>query len=73
MGMIRIELKGSFGTPRSSEFSALTKGHAAAVAEAIRYLSEEELPRAIENDHRCHAKGIQPSLGYAGTRVVGLK
>lgn len=72
MGMIRIELAGSFGTARKAEFSALTKGHAAAVAEAIRYLTEEELPKAIQNDHRCHADGIQPSLGYAGERIVGL-
>ena len=63
MGMLTINLAGSFGS-RSKSFSAMAGGHAQAVAEAIQYLSEVELPKAIRNDHECHRDGIEPSEGY---------
>jgi hypothetical protein len=63
MGMIVIGTSGSFGN-RSERFSAMTGGHAQAVADAIKYLSEVELPKAIRNDHECHRDGIEPSEGF---------
>jgi hypothetical protein len=73
MGAINITLAGSFGNHRSKQFSAMEKGHAAAVSEAIKYLAEVELPKAIENDHRCHADGIEPSAGFAGAGPIVKK
>lgn len=71
MGMIAINLAGSFGN-RNKQFTAMTGGHAQAVAEAIQYLSEEVLPKAIRNDHECHRDGIEPIQGFGklGTGVV---
>lgn len=63
MGMIVLNISGSFGS-RSANFSAMTGGHAQAVSEAIKYLAETELPKAIKNDHECHKDGIEPSEGY---------
>ena len=67
MGMIRIETRGSFKHD-TAEFSAMDGGHAAAVAEAIEWLSKEVLPEAIRNDHRCHNEDIYPRKGFAGQR-----
>jgi hypothetical protein len=39
-------------------------GHAQAVAEAIRWLSEEVLPEAIGQDHKLHEEGARPRLGF---------
>ena len=70
MGMIRIEIAGSFhqfqdtSPQHTAEFSAQDHGHAAAVGEAIRFLSERVLPFAIANDHMCAARNISPTLGY---------
>lgn len=69
MGMLTINLQGSFGNA-SAKFSAMDKGHAAAVAEAIDYLAKVELPKAIANDHRCHAEGIEPAQGFAGAGKI---
>ena len=63
MGTIAINLAGSFGS-RYKHFTATTGGHAQAIAEAIQYLSEVELPKAIRNDHECHRDGIEPSEGF---------
>lgn len=71
MGAIDIIFQGSFGT-RHIKFSALEKGHATAVGQAIHYLSEAEIPLAIALDHKCHAQGIEPVLGYAGIPIEGL-
>ena len=70
--MVSITLSGSFGSARRKEFSALNGGHAQAVAEAINYLAEVELPKAIKNDHECHRDGIEPSQGFGklGTGIV---
>lgn len=63
MGMLRIEAAGSF--PRQDRtFSAMDKGHAHAVAEAIKFLSTEVLPEAIERDHRLQSEGSTPRLGF---------
>lgn len=66
MGVINLSLSGSFGERRMKTFSAMDKGHASAVAEAIQYLAEVEMPKAIENDHRCHKEGLEPEKGFAG-------
>lgn len=63
MGYLIIEAGGSF-PHQSKNFSAMSHGHAHAVAEALRFLSEEVLPEAIERDHRLHEQGIKPGKGY---------
>lgn len=70
MGQIRIELMGSFGRARSKTFSAMTKGHASAIAEAIAYLATEEMPLAVVNDHQCHNDGEAPAQGFAGSVAI---
>jgi hypothetical protein len=69
MGMITVQLAGSFrkqdGFPTaSSTFSAMTHGHADAVAKAIEYLSKDVLPAAIALDHRLQSQGCAPELGF---------
>lgn len=64
MGLIRIESAGSFGSSRR-EFSAISGGHADAVAQAIEYLSKEILPAAIRLDHKLAEQGSKPMLGFA--------
>lgn len=71
MGAITVQLVGSFGSPRAKTFSAMDGGHAQAVGEAIQYLAEVELPKAIRNDHECHRDGIEPSQGY-GKQGTGI-
>lgn len=70
MGVITITFQGSFGTPRTERFSAMKIGHAGAIAEAIKYLAEHEMPNAIKNDHECHKDGIEPSDGFGGRGKV---
>lgn len=64
MGMITIEVVGSFGR-KYKAFSAQETGHADAVAQAIEWLSSELLPSAIRNDHKCHDEGVRPNKGFA--------
>lgn len=59
MGEINIKLGGSFGM-KNAQFSAMQNGHAAAVAKAIQYLSEEVMPAAIRSDHDLHEDGAKP-------------
>ncbi len=63
MGMITVTLQGSFGFS-TKQFSAMTGGHAQAIADAIRHLAEVEMPKAIRNDHECHRDGVEPSEGF---------
>ena len=63
MGMVKIDTVGSFGQSTKC-FSAMARGHAAAVAEAIKYLSEKVLPAAIANDHQCHLEDAWPHEGF---------
>lgn len=72
MGTITITMNGSFGGYRSKTVSAMQKGHAAAVAEAIDYLATEELPKAIKNDHECHSAGLEPEAGFGGLGRLGV-
>lgn len=70
MGMIEISFAGSFGHYRKKQFTAMTGGHANAISEVIKYLAEEELPKAIKNDHECHKDGIEPSEGYGKLGLI---
>lgn len=63
MGMLQIKTWGSFPN-KSIEFTAQSRGHAHAVAEAIQYLSEHVLPAAIEQDHKLHEAGHKPADGF---------
>jgi hypothetical protein len=63
MGMIRIEVGGSFEHDEKT-FSARYGGHAQAVAEAIEWLSSSILPAAIKNDHKCQADREYPENNF---------
>lgn len=63
MGLIRIELGGSFGKKVYS-FSAMKNGHADAVASAIEWLSGVVLPDATALDHKLHENGDKPQDGF---------
>jgi len=68
VGRITVQVQGSFGSPEERTFSAMTEGHAAAVADAIQYLSSDLLPRAIKRDHALHGDGHFPDEGFGGER-----
>jgi len=63
MGMLKIQTYGSFRQYERT-YSAMNHGHAHAVADAIKFLSDVVLPEAIENDHKCHDDGVKPGLGF---------
>jgi hypothetical protein len=63
MGMVSIKTSGSF-RQRSQVFSAMEHGHARAIADAIKYLSEEVLPEAIRQDHDLHENGKAPEKNF---------
>lgn len=65
MGMISIEVKGSFRNRQYKTFSAQDTGHADAVAQAIEYLVTEQLPDAIRLDHELQTEGHAPNKGFA--------
>lgn len=63
MGIIRIEVRGSFREKNEDKvFTAKEFGHAHAVADAIDYLSQL-LPWAIAQDHWLHEKQTYPMSG----------
>ena len=69
MGMITVQLAGSFtkrdGFPvASNSFSAMTNGHADAVAKAIEWLAKDVLPAATALDHKLHDQGDKPTAGF---------
>jgi len=63
MGMLNINTTGSFKGVNKN-FSAMLNGHAQAVAEAIKFLSEIVLPEAIAQDHELQADGALPEQGF---------
>ena len=66
MGMIRVEISGSFtedGNVEFSQFSAVPYGHAHAVTNALNYLTEI-LRRSINEDHALHEDGQKPEKGF---------
>lgn len=69
MGMITVQLMGSFRKQDGfsvvyNSFSAMTNGHADAVAKAIEWLAKDVLPAATALDHKIHDQGGKPSLGF---------
>lgn len=70
MGLIRVEVAGSFRPRGNRIFKAQSHGHAQAVAAAIEWLSAEVLPAAIAQDHELQAEGVAPEKGY-GPRQEG--
>ena len=65
MGLINIEVAGSFSKREFKTFKAIESGHADCVAQAIQYLAEVQLPAAIALDHQLHTEGEKPALGFA--------
>ena len=63
MGQIHISIRGSFENKSEQSFSALTGGHADAIAQAIEWLAAL-LPKAIAQDHRLHEEGATPDYGF---------
>jgi len=64
MGQITITVSGSFRKLAPKRFSAISGGHAQAVAEAIEFLSGELLPDAIQQDHKLHEGNHYPEIGF---------
>lgn len=66
MGMIKVEIWGSFPAEvhGTKHFGASEHGHAHAVTDLIKYLSEEVLPRSINFDHNLHTDGEAPADGF---------
>lgn len=70
MGMITVTVQGSFGkNNQTRQFSAMKSGHAAAIADAISFLSGELLPDAISLDHQLANEGESPSEGFGRDHV----
>lgn len=59
MGMITINIQGSFTRTGCTQFSAEEGGHAMCIQKAIRHLNEA-LPLAIQRDHELHDAGRRP-------------
>ena len=59
MGMIKVQIRGSFGNKPDAEYSAMEGGHAFALSRAIAYLASE-LPAAIALDHQLSRDGDKP-------------
>ena len=59
MGMVSVEIGGSF--KEAGRFSACAEegGHALALQRAISFLNDR-LPSAIRQDHRLHDEGTRP-------------
>ena len=62
MGMIRIEVRGSFGNKEIS-FTAQEYGHAHCVNKAMIWLNDL-MRESINNDHKCHDEGVKPEKGF---------
>ena len=63
MGMLQIKTWGSF-KGQEKTFTAMTNGHAHAVAEAIAFLAKEVLPAAIVQDHDLQKDNCYPENGF---------
>lgn len=73
MGMIRIEVAGSFGQKNGVKtFTAINHGHADAVAQAIEFLAGDLLPFSTALDHRLHENGDRPNEGFERKQKVSV-
>jgi len=71
MGAIHIDVLGSFKPNAVKSFSALEHGHAQAVADAIQWLTNNVLPKAIANDHKCQQQNVYPDKGFGKPDAEG--
>ena len=65
MGMVKVQIRGSFGNKPDAEYSAMEGGHAFALARAIQYLADQ-LPFAIRLDHELARAGDKPPASDFG-------
>jgi len=65
MGMVTINMQGSFTRTGCTQFSAQDGGHAQCIQKAITHLASQ-LPAAIERDHELHDKGTRPGNANFG-------
>lgn len=72
MGILKIEVSGSFPITLAKAFMAQEAGHAVAVDNAIRYLQGTVLPASILNDKSCRQDGIVPNDGFEEADKRGL-
>ena len=63
MGMITVQIRGSFGTKPDAQFSATEGGHAYALTGAIAYLVTQ-MGSAIRKDHALHDKSQHPDPDF---------
>ena len=68
MGMIAIEMKGSF-PDEHFETSAMEGGHVMALTRSINYLTKQ-LPWAVQEDVKLTTAGEVPSLSDLGTPPI---
>jgi len=59
MGTVRVVIDGSFDRRVDETFSATEGGHALALIRAIKALTDE-MPAAIQKDHKLHANNDTP-------------
>jgi hypothetical protein len=59
MGMVTIDIRGSFGGQKHETFSAMEGGHAFALTRAIQFLVSQ-MQEAIMRDHQLHNEGEKP-------------
>ena len=59
MGMVNVQIRGSFGNKPDGQFSAMEGGHALALSRAINFLIAH-MPDAIALDHELARAGDKP-------------
>jgi hypothetical protein len=59
MGMVVVQIRGSFGNKPDASYSAMEGGHAMAITRAIGYLTSQ-LPSAIKLDHQLQTDNERP-------------
>ena len=65
MGMLTIKIEGSFTEQVGAKFCAEEGGHALAIQRAISFLTDQ-LPSAIQLDHKLHDDGDRPPVSDFG-------
>lgn len=63
MGFLNIVIGGSFPAAHK-QFGAMEHGHAHAVIDALRYLTDTVLPAAVEQDMRLLEAGQRPAKDF---------
>jgi hypothetical protein len=65
MGMVTVQIRGSFGNKPDAQYSAMEGGHAFAITRAIQHLADQ-LPFAIRLDHELARAGDKPPVSDFG-------